>query len=237
MLNVSLKMVLHYCSKPANRMHIIYILRQHILVGSSESCLTIFVLKLWVCCIHEWFRAHRESTHHSVIGNACTQREIRMLRRHILMQHVYSCVPWRQRELCLLVYIYARFPWVLRSASFWLLLLLLFNFWLHCAESLEGNSMWCEAAPDIYLWHPERQHRSWCRRYIFTCLSTLHMMQAALAYSAHVLTCDWMTQVLPNCWWGDYLFLLAVVYICSYIHANPQPQVQIIKYIYYMQNM
>jgi len=133
-------MVLHYCSKPANRMHIIYILRQHILVGSSESCLTIFVLKLWVCCIHEWFRAHRESTHHSVIGNACTQREIRMLRRHILMQHVYSCVPWRQRELCLLVYIYARFPWVLTRASFWPLLL--FNFWLHCAESLEGNSMW-----------------------------------------------------------------------------------------------
>jgi len=178
----------------------------------------------WVCSmLYAWILiSSRESTHSVTYSHGdmdyMYREKLECCVQYIYCStYIYSCVPWRQREMCLLVYIYARFPWVLRSASFWLLLLLLFNFWLHCAESLEGNSMCCEAAPDIYLWHPERQHRSWCRRYIFTCLSTLHMMQAALAYSAHVLTCDWMTQVLPTVDGGiTYIY----VHISMLIHSH-----------------
>ena len=70
------------------------------------------------------------------------QREIRMLRTVHILQHVYIflCSLKTESCCCCYIYIYARFPWVLTRASFWPLLL--FNFWLHCAESLEGNSMW-----------------------------------------------------------------------------------------------
>lgn len=204
-------MELRYCSKSNSQYIYIYIfvLTASKCFGRFISCLTIYYICAylrWVCCMHECFRAHMESTHLVAYREnleCCVPRDIYWCSTYIL-------VFLEDRER-LPAGIYARFPWVLRSASFWLLLL--FNFWLHCAESLEGNSMW--SSP-----HPERQHHSWCYRYIFTFLSTLHMIQSKHLHTmdAHVLICDWTTQVLPTVDGGIITLLLVVRSIYMFIY-------------------